>query len=298
MTYLELAKSGKNNWWRYLLGFLLLLFMSQVVAAIPFIVLAGMLGADQDPATGINPETMQLEGIDPIISLAVMFVGFIPALLGVFLAVRFIHKRAFLTLITAANRINWKRFLQGALVFLGITGVMVVADILLFPEDYKFTFDASRFELLLLVALLLTPIQAITEELLFRGYLMQGLGLVANKWVAVVVSSLLFALPHLLNPETANNPLMALVSFFAVGMLFALITIRDNGLELAMGVHVANNLAAFLLVTQPFMGLELPAIFTNTGEVFSVKALLMYLVAAAVFYWVMFRVLPRQQQEA
>ncbi len=297
MTYLELAKLGENYWWRYLLGFVLLLFMSQVIGSIPFMMLIGMLEADQDPATGFNPDTLLLEGVDPIIGFAVLLLGFIPALLGVFLVVRFIHKRAFLTLVTPFRRVNWKRFFQGVLAFFIISASLTAADILLSPSDYKFTFDASRFGLLLLVALLLTPIQAITEELLFRGYLMQGLGLVANKWVAVVVSSFLFALIHLFNPEAASNPLLALLGYFAIGMLLAMVTVRDNGLELAMGIHVINNLSAFLLVTYPLMGLELPAIYTHVGELFSIKALFMYLVIAALFYWAIFKLFPRQQQE-
>ena len=53
-----------------------------------------------------------------------------------------------------------------------------------------------------LAALLLTPLQCAAEELVFRGYVLQGLGrLLRNPLVLVVLSGLLFAIPHLLNPE-------------------------------------------------------------------------------------------------
>lgn len=295
MTYLNLARLGKNNWWRYLLGFLLLLLMSQVVAGIPFAALVWMVENDENEATFFNQDTMAVEGVDASINFAVMGGGFIFTLLGLWLAVRFLHQRPFRSLITVASRINWWRVLQGAGIFLAITAAIAFADVLLSPADYRYTFQLNKFLPFLLLALLLIPIQAMTEELMFRGYLMQGLGLVMKSWLAVLLSSLLFALPHLANPETWASPLMAMLAIFITGAFLALITLRDGTLELAMGVHTANNLAAFLLVApaESFAGMQIPAVFANTTDMFGWKPLLMFLLELALFWLVMFKWFPR-----
>jgi hypothetical protein len=56
------------------------------------------------------------------------------------------------------------------------------------------------------VALVLTPLQASVEEFFFRGYLMQGIALkTRNAIIPIVLSSFLFMLPHLLNPEVKSG---------------------------------------------------------------------------------------------
>ncbi|NNG19429.1 CPBP family intramembrane metalloprotease [Naumannella sp. ID2617S] len=94
----------------------------------------------------------------------------------------------------------------------------------------------------LLVILLLTPFQALAEEVLFRGYLLQGLGaLFRSPWPAVLGSALLFALFH-----GAQNPQLFL-SRLAFGLLAGWLVVRTGGLEAGIAAHVINNLFAFLL---------------------------------------------------
>ena len=60
----------------------------------------------------------------------------------------------------------------------------------------------------LVVIVLTSPLQAMAEEIFFRGYLLQALGsLVARPWFGVVVSALVFALLHgLQNPAAVRGP--------------------------------------------------------------------------------------------
>ena len=78
---------------------------------------------------------------------------------------------------------------------------------------------------------------------------------------------------------------------FVVGAFFAFITLLDNGLELALGVHAANNLFIDLLFDYETGWIPTPALFTvsNPDPGFTVYNILSFLVMAAVFYLLAFR---------
>ena len=94
----------------------------------------------------------------------------------------------------------------------------------------------------LIVILLTSPLQAMAEEIFFRGYLLQALGsLVARPWFGVVVSAVLFALLHgLQNPALFADRL-------AFGLLAGLLVWRTGGLEAGIAAHVVNNVCAYTL---------------------------------------------------
>ncbi len=56
-----------------------------------------------------------------------------------------------------------------------------------------------------MLVILLLPIQTSAEEYLFRGYLMQGIGIISgNRWLPLILTSLAFGLMHYANPEIAK----------------------------------------------------------------------------------------------
>ncbi|MGI5951630.1 MAG: CPBP family intramembrane glutamic endopeptidase [Brooklawnia sp.] len=91
------------------------------------------------------------------------------------------------------------------------------------------------------VAIVLTaPLQAAGEEFFFRGYLLQAAGSVAsNRWLAVVVSAVIFAAFH----GTQNLPL--LVDRFGFGLMAGALVVLTGGLEAAIAAHAVNNVFAF-----------------------------------------------------
>lgn len=93
-----------------------------------------------------------------------------------------------------------------------------------------------------LVAIVLTsPLQAIAEEVFFRGYLLQALGSqVAYRWFGIVASAFVFALFH-----GAQNPWL-FASRFAFGVLAAVLVVYTGGLEAGIAAHIVNNVFAFL----------------------------------------------------
>jgi len=134
-----------------------------------------------------------------------------------------------------------------------------------------YTFDSKRFFSYALVSLLLIPLQSGTEEIIFRGYLNQGFGhLLKNKWVAFIITSVLFASMHLANPESVSgaeggglNHLLVMSGYFLFGFILCIIVYFEGGLEAVIGVHAANNMFAAIFVNYEGSVLPTPSLFLS-----------------------------------
>jgi membrane protease YdiL (CAAX protease family) len=98
----------------------------------------------------------------------------------------------------------------------------------------------SDWWVFLIVIVLTAPLQALGEEVFFRGYLLQALGsMVRAPWFGIGTSALIFALFH----GTQNLPLF--LDRFAFGILAGALVWATGGLEAAVAAHVVNNVFAF-----------------------------------------------------
>lgn len=287
-SFLDAARQGRNEWWRYLLGVGLVFFMAFLVGAVPLMITVIVVLADANPATSVNPQTGMLIGVDPLLVFPLLMCSFVALVLGLALAVRFIHRRRVVTLVTPGRPVNWGRMAQGFGLWVVLIALASLIEAALFPGRYAFAFDPARWLPFAVMALVLVPIQAASEELLFRGYLLQGVGLLTrNPLLLSLVTGLLFALLHLANPEVTVNFWLVMAYYFVFGLAMVLITLRDNGLELAIGVHVGNNLFGALLANFEGSAIETPAIFIANGfdPLFNLAAAIMVLI---VFYALIF----------
>lgn len=263
MSYLDAAQQGKNQWWRYLIAVPLILFVWLVLGSLPFLAAAIFLGLDGNPSTDVDPAMAQLTGVDPIWSFLLLMLSFVVFLGGTAAAVVLIHQRRFVSLITPANVINWRRVGQGFAVWAVLVTALSVVESVLYPGRYQLTFDAARFIPFTLASLIFIPIQTSAEELFFRGYVLQSVGLlVKNPLLLSFGSGFLFMVPHLANPEVAVNFWLLALFYFAFGAFLAYITLKDNSLELALGVHAGNNLFTAIFANYVGGALTTPAIFT------------------------------------
>ena len=92
----------------------------------------------------------------------------------------------------------------------------------------------------LLVLLITSPLQAVAEEVFFRGYLLQAIGSASGRaWVGIVASALLFAFFH-----GSQSPAL-FAHRFVFGLLAGWLVLRTGGLEAGIAAHIINNLFAF-----------------------------------------------------
>jgi CAAX protease family protein len=268
--YLGLAQPGCNHWWRYALGTLVIVFFWLVPGYLPYIVLAGV---------GLL--------VPPLDYLAINFT-IVMMLAGLWLAMR-LHRRPLMSLITPERLPDWKRAMQGFAAWSVIAVATAVLEHALYPDRYYLSFNAGRFFAFAALVLLVTPVQTTIEELVFRGYVMQGLGLLIRRPVVVAAgSSLVFALPHLLNPEVqVHGTLIMAANYFAIGMLLATITLRDGRLELAIGVHAGNNLLLALVANYEGSPFNTESIFM-ARSLDPVYSLITLVIGSLLFYWLFF----------
>ena len=285
--YLELARQGRNDWWRYLISFPAILVIWLFVGAIPVIALMAYVSMDGESAT--NFTGTGFVGVPVILEFLITMSTFIPLLAATFLAVRFIHIRSLKTLFTAKSHICWGRIFAGAAVWMLIAALLSVIESFLYPDRYVLTFQPVTLLIFAVFALILVPIQTSAEEFFFRGYLLQWMGLrLKNIWLLSLLNGALFFLPHVANPEMANNSVFVGLGYFVMGFFCALITLQDQGIELALSLHAANNLFAVLFANYDVTALPSPSLFT-VQDLDPVYSLISLVVGMLVFYIVFFR---------
>ena len=284
--YLEVARQGRNEWWRYLLSLGLILFMWIVVGSLPVLVLGSAAAFDNNPATAVT--STGLVGFDPLLIFVVTIGSFIPLFLTTLFVVRYIHGRPIRTLFTAHPSIRWGRMLAGFGIWLGLSTLMSIAEEIIYPGRYELTFQPATFMAFLLPAILLLGIQTSAEELFLRGYLMQGLGLIFKRgWIVALISATVFAALHWSNPEVSVNATLLMLYYFSFGLFAALIILRDGGLELALGIHAANNMFSALLANYADSAIQSPSIFLDK-VLDPVYGLIAPLIGMGLFYLIFF----------
>jgi membrane protease YdiL (CAAX protease family) len=274
--YLDLARLGRNEWWRYVLGIFIIAFAWLGLGYVPYLLLV---------ASGVET--------DPLLDFVAVNFSIFMMLAGLAVTVKWVHRRSLRSLVTPDARVNWGRIRQGAGCWLVLSAVIAVAEHLLFADRYYLSFDAARFLPFLVAVLILTPIQCLTEELVFRGYALQGLGLLCRRpAIIAAVSSLVFTVPHLLNPEVARHgALIMAANYFVMGLLLATVTLRDGRLELAIGLHAMNNVFLALVANYEGSALATESIYT-ARELDPVFSLFSLALGALLFHGWVFRRAP------
>ena len=198
-----------------------------------------------------------------ILAIGPLVAGFFIILGWVFL----VHGQSITSLTTSRKKVDWKRVLFAFLLWGGITTLMMLADIMMSPDDYVLNFKPIPFLILMVMAIVLVPLQTSFEEYMFRGHLMQGLGIMAkNRWVPLVVTSVLFGVMHAANPEVGKIGYGIMVFYIGTGFFLGILTLMDEGLELALGFHAANNLTAALLVTADWTAFQTNSIYKDISQ--------------------------------
>lgn len=275
--FLAQADQGRNEFWRYLVTILAVIFASVGIQL--FVAVIAIFTEGTTDLTKFSPMTM----------LLISMVSFPVSLIVLWAGLRGLHKRPPISLINSFGRVRWGRILFSALLWLGLSALSDLVLALINPANYQWTFDLKKSLPYFLFALILIPIQTSTEELVFRGYLTQWVGRYSKAiWLPLIAPSIVFMLLHSFNPEVgAYGILLTMPVYLGIGLLLAWLTLRSEGIELALGLHAANNLYASIAVTFPSSSLPSPAFFT-TGEYNPATGLVVFIIAAAAYLTVLY----------
>ena len=260
--FLRNAKLGRNRWWIWTLGIVAILVIWFGVAAIPDI--AACQFVRNAELVDFTCEDSKVEGASTLPAFVLGAYGFVIAMIGIWLVVKLVHRKPLTKVVTARRSFDYNRALFAMLVGLVIIATPVLMVALVSPENIEFRSpDPWEYTVFFMFAIVLITIQAGFEEVFFRGYLLQWASLLSRNKIALTISTaIIFTLPHLANPEPWEYGVIPYVaSLFAMGIFFGLVTVLDGGIELAVGVHVINNLFIALVANTSVAAFQTPSLF-------------------------------------
>ncbi len=243
---------GKFNFWRYLLLIAIIIVVVLVTQAI-LLVVASLIEGSLDI---FNYPSMTLLWVT-MLPFAVLLVFLVPG-------IALIHKQSLKTIFTQKPNFNFKLLITSAILWFGLSSLADIIISILQPGNYVFSFSLKSFLPFMLFAIFLIAFQISAEEVLFRSYLLHGFArLFRLRWLGVVVQAILFGILHGANPEVSAYGLLTTMPFYiGIGLLLGWLSFRNKGLEIALGLHFANNFYATSMVTFSDSAIPSPAIFT------------------------------------
>ena len=253
--YIEQLKSKKVNLFSYLpipLGFILLM-------------LVNFLMSDGVDTNEVIQQTIKMIGVNLTFVALVGPLAF--GLLIVLFWVKFVQGQSITSLTTSRTKIDWKRVFFSFFLWGSITTLMILALYFTQPENFVWNFNPKKFFIFLVLAVVLVPMQTSFEEYLFRGHMMQGIGLATNsRLIPLIITSVLFGLMHIANPEVEKIGYIIMLYYIGTGFFLGIMTLMDEGLELALGFHAANNLVGALLLTADWTAFQTNSILKDLSE--------------------------------
>jgi len=279
-------KESRPSLWRWIFGTFIILFSWLILGSLFTIILAEFFGLDLEALTGVDDASLAtVRTYAPWQAASAVLVSFIPLLAAPILLHRVLLKGKVKELFTRSKRNFAGEVRLGALVMLLLILGTSLPDFIMNNSDYKYASELSKFLPYLLVALLLIPMQTTAEEVFYRGWIQQRLENGKRPiWVISTLGGLLFALPHLANPEVSGNIALPVIGYGSTGFMLTWVTMRDKSMGLAIGAHAANNIAAGLLVSSVDSALPSASIYV-TPEVNWGPAAAISVLSIPLFIW-------------
>jgi len=250
-----------KNFWYYILGsFILILFST--IGQLPIIAFL----PSEFPSPDADPMDI-FKTIPSNLRLFLLLFSFAFVLPGIWLVVKKLHDLPIMSVLSGRKKIDLERVLYSFMLWGTVVSTFIFLEYSLNPENYIFNFKVKEFLILALIAILFIPIQTSVEEIVFRGYLMQGFGHWLNsRFIALFLISTVFGSLHLANPEITALGYKFVILYITVGFVLGIMTLMDDGLELALGFHAANNLIAALLLTADWTVFQTESILIDISE--------------------------------
>jgi len=363
--FFEKAQRGYNEWWRYIMV-TIVVGIGYMIGQLPLAMAITRSASDNPDITkstleefSTNPD-FTMFGINSNMGFALLLLMFVGALTAFYFIFKPVHDREFKTLVNPYSKIRWNRIFQAFFLWLFMSMILEVVAYFLYPDNYTFHFQWNTFIPLLIISILILPIQTSTEELFFRGYIMQGTGLTPlykllsiigsiiiamvlyssisklgftnvlddsvlliiikktgllaalilislglnyfiitiveglklpqdhflmkrTKWMPLLISSVLFGLIHAMNPEIEKFGFGIMQTYYiSAGLVLGIMTIMDDGLELALGVHAATNFSGAVFVGYSGAAIQTESLF-KTNDVNPVLLLFFFIIISICF---------------
>lgn len=263
--FLENVVTPENKFWKYIVGSVVVIAAS-FIGQIPLMIAIAVKSFSSGKPFPTDEKSL-LTFLNSNLSLFLLLLSFAFAFLAIYLVIKYFHKQSFLSVTTSRNKMDWKRFFFSFSIWAFFTIGSTVLMYYTSPENFAMNFKPIPFLILTLIAVVMIPIQTSTEEYIFRGYLMQGFAnLAKNKWFPLLMTSVIFGTMHIANPEVQKLGYIVMIYYIGTGLFLGIITLMDEGMELALGFHAANNLISALLITSDWSAFQTESILKDNSE--------------------------------
>lgn len=230
-TFLKQVQKGKNQWWRYALT---------ILATVAGIAIANIGLRQILPAfKSLFPDNQFGKDLGIFIALGTVFGT---ALLMFALASQKLHHRSFFSFINLNTKFNWFLYLKGFIIWgslLFVSGLVTDFDTF---QTFIDNFSVTHFLILFIVGFIFIGIQSFFEEIVIRGYFLQGIHLrIKNISILIIINTLIFGVLHF------GYGIDSFIHSFTFGIAFAVVVLIQNRIEFVSGAHNANNLLLSLV---------------------------------------------------
>ena len=268
--------NGKFQFWRYFVITVLVIGIT-LVTQLLLIFIASLIEGNFD-----------VLNFSPTMLLWVTMLPFAVLLIFLLIAIRVLHQQSIQSIFTQKAVFDKNLFIKSFFLWFFLSAIADIILAMIQPGNYSFTFSGKLFFPYMIIAVGLILMQISAEEILFRHYLLHGFfRLFRIRWVAIIAQALLFGLLHGANPEVSTYGLLTTMPFYiGIGLILGWFTFQSKGLEIAIGLHLANNIYATAMVTFEGSAIPSPALFTIKQYQPEI-GLIVFLLSAIIFGFVM-----------
>lgn len=241
-SFLAAAARGRSRWKHYAIG--LLTVVAGSVAGLLAMLLLAFLGSWR---SGLDPDALSIAfetDVNLMLALAIAALGWVVG--SLYVAIARVHRRKFLTLVSADASIRWRRVAFGFLVGLGLWVANVAIFAVLSPDRYVWFFDGTVWRSKIAWATCFWVAGSVTSVLLW-AYVLQALGsLVKNP---VLLSVVWGAIAGILAIASGGGLRVEnfLLAFFG-NWLLVWIVLKEDRLEPIAGLFAASLFVGLFLV--------------------------------------------------
>jgi hypothetical protein len=285
-TYLTTARQGLCRLRDYLAA--IAIAFTVTIAIYTFFYIVGIFIWSLISRITFNESSAQLQVLikeSLYFNLAYILLGSNAYLFGLVLAVEGVHKRNFITLINTKKSFDWDRISKSFGFSFGFSSIYFLVSMLIKPSRFVLNLNFQEWLPFALITLVVIPVSFLAL-FLWLGYLIQGVDLLLRKPIfSVIFWGLLLGSFGGFTPKWFTGVFCMMFTIWII--------IKDNRLELAIGMATANSIFSNLFFIRPDSIPKTPAFFTVIENTNPFQLFIAYAIEAALFYFVFFVLLKK-----
>lgn len=223
------------------------------------------------------------DGISGLCKYLVIHIPYVFLFLSLYLGSNFILKTKLMILITGRRKYRILYSVEVALIYL----LFLIVISLINHKNIELNPSSLTYKLSFLIpVLILTPMQSLSEEILFRALPARIIykDNLKPSVLASILSGIVFVIPHLGNIELTRGTLYSILYYFVWGSLALSLALYTRGFEAPVAMHIANNLYIALIVNYKNGSMPTSALFVDTTENIGFSVVLEALVIFAIIF--------------